>query len=235
MHFERSLENGVLSRCNRGAGLFTFRTLSFDCHMIHRIIYWMLLLPFSLVFRCVFPFRVRGIENLPRQGGYILAGNHTGWLDSLIIATACPQPITFIAKKRFFSWRPLGWIMKITRQIPWERGGWSDTMTASVSRLQNGGVVCVFPEGRVTYDGQLGRFRRGVRDLQKSSEALVVPFCIHGGFEAWSCNQKYPTRRPIWIEFGTPDNHVDPKEMQANILQMKRDLEHLEDLDSKRE
>ena len=196
--------------------------------MFHRLIYWILLFPFAIVFRCLFPFRVRGIENIPRQGGVILAGNHTGWLDSVIIAVACPRPVTFIAKKRFFGWVPLGWLMKATRQIPWEPGSWPKTMATGVARLHEDGVVCIFPEGRVTYTGEMGRFRRGVIQLQESSGSPLVPFCIHGGFEAWSCDRKYPRRRPICIEFATAEKQVKLEQLGHKVAGMKRQLETLD-------
>jgi 1-acyl-sn-glycerol-3-phosphate acyltransferase len=87
--------------------------------------------------------------------------------------------------------------------------GIAKVLDVAVKKLNQAQVICIFPEGRLTTDGSINPFNKGVAYIHKKSHAPLVPFAIHGGFEAWAYNKPFPTFRPITIEFSAPFHDLD--------------------------
>ncbi len=153
-----------------------------------------------------FDFEVRGAE-IPRamQGPYILAGNHQGMLDTPMVMAAIRQPFRFLMAQQVFGWGWIGKMVGYANIIPLVPGREKSILLGLVGRLNHGERLCIFPEGKLTEDGNLGEFRDGVAFLQARTGVPIIPFAIDGGFEAWPIGQKHPgTRRRVIIRFGQP-------------------------------
>ena len=155
--------------------------------------------------KACFAFEVQGLEHLKQiPGAVILAGNHTGLLDSLIILAAFNQPFRFLMDERVFGWGFIGKLVRYGNILPLNPGKPKDGMRAAIQSLQTGTSICIFPEGKLSVNGQLGKFQEGVAFLQEKSGATILPFVICGGFEAWPYGQRFPRFHPIQLVFGEP-------------------------------
>lgn len=186
------------------------------------------------IFKIFFPIQVEGREYISDKGKIILAGNHTGWVDTLILQGACKRPIWYVTGPTAFEMPLVRKLVKMCNVIPLQYGKGIFALDAAVNKLNGSEVVCIFPEGRLTEDGKLQKFHRGVAYLHKASKAPIIPFVIQGGFEAWAYNKPFPKFRKIVIQFGQPINMVEENdkivvdELKSRVQFIKDSLERRE-------
>lgn len=124
---------------------------------------------FPLLKGC-FRFEIQGLEHLQTsQGAVILAGNHTGLLDGAMILSAMDRPFSFLMTEEVFGWGLLGKLMLFLNIIPIYKNQARQALKQTVRRLNEGQSICIFPEGCLTLDGQLGPLHLGVGYLQEQS------------------------------------------------------------------
>lgn len=124
--------------------------------------------------------RVIGTENVPMSGPLIVACNHLSYLDPPIMGCLCPRRISYMAKKELFEMPVLGPMIRALGAYPVDRHG--SAMAAirrSLSVLQAGGAVGIFPEGTRNRDGTVAP-QTGVALLASLANAPVVPACVVG-------------------------------------------------------
>ncbi|UYO75282.1 acyl-[ACP]--phospholipid O-acyltransferase [Halomonas qinghailakensis] len=171
---------------------------------------------------------VHGLENLPAQGGVLLLGNHISWVDWAMVQIASPRPVRFVMLKDIYQRWYLRWFFKALGCIPIERGAGADNALAAVAeQLNSGEVVCLFPEGAISRNGQLGELRRGYERACKlaNPEVRIVPFYLRGlwgsQFSRSSSKLKElrnaPLHRSVVVAFGKPL----PKDTPADVLKRR--------------
>jgi 1-acyl-sn-glycerol-3-phosphate acyltransferase len=131
-------------------------------------------------------FRVEGMENLP-PGGVVLVVNHQSIVDIPMLLSAFPRPVRFLAKRELGEIPLLGKAMAAAGNLFIDREDPRDAvrMIREVgTRLREGWIVVVFPEGTRSMDGSIGEFRPGAFYLARKSGAPVVPVYIDGGHRA---------------------------------------------------
>jgi len=130
--------------------------------------------------------RVEGMENLP-PGGAILVANHQSAVDIPMLLAAFPRPVHFLAKQELGEVPLLGKAMAAAGNLFIDRDDPRDVvriLRETGERVNNGGLVVVFPEGTRSVDGSVGEFRPGAFYLAQKSGAPVVPVYIDGGYRA---------------------------------------------------
>jgi len=124
--------------------------------------------------------RVEGSEHVPKQGGCVLASNHTMGPDYILLALAPGRQIYYMAKAEAFQIHP--WITKIILQagvFPIKRGeGDSNALVGAVGLAKTGHMVGMFPEGTRSRTGQLQRGRSGVIRIAMEAQVPVVPVVV---------------------------------------------------------
>ena len=96
-------------------------------------------------------------------------------------------------------------IIKYIRVIPIDPGmHFVEAMQASSYVLKNNKIVCIFPEGERTIDGEIKEFKKGVGILAKELNVSLVPVYITGSYESWPRTKRFPKPHPIKITFGKP-------------------------------
>ncbi|MGD9581709.1 MAG: AMP-binding protein, partial [Vampirovibrionia bacterium] len=200
--------------------------LVFNKNMVHFV-----LRPVAVLLLKVFcRIEVEGQNNLPEDGAYILAGNHTGLIDSIIVSVACKRPVNFIMTNEVFSWPIAGSIVGLFNVIPVFPKKGIQAINKGVELLRKGKVLAIFPEGRCTEDGNLNKFHRGVARMHRLTEAPIVPFAIYGGFEAWPI-AGIPKPHKVKIILGKPQVYTGLKEneiiesLQDKVRYMKTSLD----------
>ena len=128
-----------------------------------------------------YKLQVLGFENLAEDGkGMLLLGNHISWLDWAIIQMACPRHVHFVMHKAIYERWYLKWFLDLYGVIPIS-GGMSRTALGKVTDLLNEGkVVCLFPEGHISHTGQLSEFKKGFERACDGANGVIVPFYLRG-------------------------------------------------------
>jgi 1-acyl-sn-glycerol-3-phosphate acyltransferase len=154
--------------------------------------------------RILFGLRTRGRSNVPRKGGVILAVNHQGNLDPVVVGCGLTRPVHFMGKTALFRGF-LGVLVRRLNSFPIRRGGADrGAVKEFIRRVQEGFPVMLFPEGTRTHDGMLGRIMPGVGGIAVRAGAPVVPTYIDGSFDAWPRHRKLPRLAQLSITFGRP-------------------------------
>lgn len=149
---------------------------------------------------------ISGLSNVPRQGPYLLAGNHASHLDPPFLGAPLPEHIAFFARKTL--WKPgfASWWLDNVEAIPVDRDGGSDVkaMKRVFSALNEGRVVILFPEGTRSPDGKLQSAKAGVGMLACRSGVPVVPARLFGTFEAFGRDGAVHFNSPVSISYAKP-------------------------------
>jgi 1-acyl-sn-glycerol-3-phosphate acyltransferase len=158
--------------------------------------------------RLIYRPRARGIENIPRTGGVILAANHLSFVDSLFMPLACPRPVVFLGKADYFeSWRTR-WFFRAVSVIPVRRQGGAAgeaAILAGIEALKEGRAVGIYPEGTRSPDGRLYRGKTGVARMALEARVPVIPVSIRGTREIMPVDAKVPRMSgKVLVEFGKP-------------------------------
>lgn len=194
--------------------------------------YFLLKVTLGRLFLLLFKYRVEGAENIPPKGNVILAGNHTGYLDPFIIQMATHRPLWFVTGPFAFKIPFIKRFLKYFNVLPLKFGKGLETIESARQKLNAKEAVIIFPEGKLTLDGRLCKFNRGVGLMAKSTQTPIVPFAIKGGFEAWGTHRLLPRLfNEIVIQFGQPISDLEgdekeiTRELQTRVNFMKKSLE----------
>ncbi len=150
------------------------------------------------------PVRVHGADQVPAEGGVILAANHVGVLDGPLLAAFAPRPVHALTKQEMFT-GPLGGFLRLAGQIPLDRFHPDPAAVRSCLRVvRDGGVVGIFPEG-TRGSGLLERFHHGAAYLALVTGAPVVPVTMIGTRPPGGGTNALPARgEPMDLVLGTP-------------------------------
>jgi len=155
---------------------------------------------------------VNGLKNIPSQGGVLLLGNHTSWIDWAVLHLAVPRPVRFVMSRRYYSRWYLRWFLDLYRVIPISSAASSKALRKVTEALQNGECVALFPEGAISRNGQLSHFRRGYSIPATQANCPIVPFYLRGLWGSrWSAVSQHFRRnsngalaRDVNLCFGPP-------------------------------
>ena len=138
-----------------------------------------------LLVHTIYRMRTRGMENLPEEGAAVLVSNHVSFVDALVIAAACRRPIRFVMDHSYFRMPVLNFFCRTVRAIPIasrkeDPKVVEQAFDAVARALEEGSLVCIFPEGRLTPNGDLGPFRPGIERVVERTPVPVVPMALRG-------------------------------------------------------
>jgi len=161
----------------------------------------------AALFRSVYRLRVEGLQHVPSHGPLILVANHCSFFDAFILAVALPyrtsQQVFYLGFEWFFRHPLLARWGRGVRVIPVDMDTYLvRALQASAVVLQQGRILCVFPEGERSVDGRVRPFRKGVGILVKELKVPVLPAYISGSFETWPRGQSLPRIHRIGVRFG---------------------------------
>jgi 1-acyl-sn-glycerol-3-phosphate acyltransferase len=138
-----------------------------------------------IVSQLLYRLSVKGLANVPKTGAAVLVCNHVSFIDWLIIGAAVKRPVRFVMDHSFFKGRFLKTIMTQAKVIPIasmkENPATLESAFSKVrAELEAGELVCIFPEGRITSDGELSPLRPGLLRILNETPVLVVPMGLNG-------------------------------------------------------
>jgi len=143
--------------------------------------------------RGLYRLRLHGIEaNVPDEGAALIVCNHVSYMDALILSATIPRPVRFVMYYKIFNIPVMRWIFRTAKAIP-IAGAREDPalMQAAFDEvdkaLADGELVCIFPEGALTRDGEMGAFKSGVEKILERRPVPVVPMALRGMWASmWS-------------------------------------------------
>ncbi|MBA3255691.1 MAG: 1-acyl-sn-glycerol-3-phosphate acyltransferase [Pyrinomonadaceae bacterium] len=156
---------------------------------------------FRLIGHTFWDLKLRGIQNIPQNGGLIIASNHQSYLDPFAISVPIKRPIRFLAWNEVLNWPFVGKVMRVLGAWPLQVEG-SDPAAIRRSHqwLREGGAVMIFPEGgRGQPDGSMVRFKAGAVRIALEARVPILPVTIRGANRAWPRGRLIPGRGKIEI------------------------------------
>ncbi len=158
------------------------------------------------ILRLFFHPRADGLENIPKDGGVILAPNHLSFADDLLVPLVLrSRRATILAKSDYWAHWYTRWFFEWAGCVPVQRTGGSASraaIDAAVKALGEGRTVMLFPEGTRSPDGRLYRGKTGVARIALEAGVPVVPVGVIGTFELWPYTNRIPRSGSVMIRFG---------------------------------
>ena len=187
----------------------------------------LLLLP---ILKTGYRFHVNGLKNLPQSGGVLLLGNHISWIDWLVLQAASPRAIKFVMYRPIYNKWYLTWFLRIFKVIPIGGGASKESIQTIRSYLENGEVVALFPEGHISYNGQINEFQKGFEHVLDGLENITtVPFYLRGLWGSsfsradshYKILSKKRGKREVLVAFGKPiSGFIDAVAMKQKVVEL---------------
>ncbi|MZR63095.1 MFS transporter [Alcanivorax sp. DP30] len=143
-----------------------------------RLLVWMLT-------HTMYRVKHEGMDNIPDDGPCVLVCNHVSYVDALLLAGAIRRPVRFVMFKPIYDMPLLNYIFRTGKTIPID----SKTRNPEIyerafvrieEELAAGEVVCIFPEGKLTGDGEVDEFKAGIEKIIATTPVPVIPMALSG-------------------------------------------------------
>lgn len=189
-----------------------------------------------LLIHFIYRLDKRGLEHIPDEGPALLVCNHVGYVDALVISAACRRPIRFIMEAGIFRIPVLSAIFRGMKAIPVASAKedpetYRRAFETVAAELRDGNLVCIFPEGRLTADGELGEFRPGMMRILNETPVPVVPIALSGLWDSMFSRKETSiwrrSPRGIWpkiaLRVGLPVEPAaaSPEGLRAHVLALR--------------
>jgi acyl-[acyl-carrier-protein]-phospholipid O-acyltransferase/long-chain-fatty-acid--[acyl-carrier-protein] ligase len=181
-----------------------------------------------LFLKCFYRIRLKGLENLPDQGGVLLIANHVAYVDVLIVGVLSPRPVRFLSWEGFERQRIMRFLTRTMGTIPVAESKAKDAIQRSADALKAGEVVCIFPEGSLTRNGGILPLRKGYELIARRAECPILPlaidgmwgslFSFSGGKFFWKMPKHFP--RPVSVVIGQPYPAAEHAKTRLRLLEL---------------
>jgi 1-acyl-sn-glycerol-3-phosphate acyltransferase len=178
--------------------------------------------------RFIYNPKYYGFERIPETGPAVLIANHVSYVDGLVIFAGLKRPVHYVIDKSIYELPGVNYFMRLNGSIPIapKREVVEAALDQISEYLKQGELVCIFPEGRLTYTGSLGRFKPGIEFIIKRDPVPVYPIALNG---LWGSvfSRKYLRSRFRWFprSFRRRDiraicgEPIQPDDVNVNRLQ----------------
>ena len=170
-------------------------------------------------------------EYVPQEGGALLIPNHVSFIDGLLVLASLDRPVRFIVDKYYFEHRLFHGLARVMGAIPISSTGTPREILKALRdagrHLDDGDLVCIFPEGQITRTGGLLPFRQGFERIVKGREVPIIPvhldrvwgsiFSFIGGKFLTKLPERIPY--PVTVSYGAPLPSTTPAHDVRRIIQ----------------
>ena len=174
----------------------------------------------TLFMKCFYRVEYIGINNIPKNGPFILAGNHKSNLDCLLLISSTKRTIRFMAKKELMD--KAGWFFRQFGIIPVNRKTKNkEALEEAYKVINDDGIVGIFPEGTFNKSPYVVLpFKYGCVKMASVTNSLIVPFAIKNDYKLF--------KRSVKIIFGKA-YHLEKKDdlKKENICLMNKVIDLL--------
>lgn len=169
-----------------------------------------------LLVRTLYRLRLRGIDHIPDEGAALIVCNHVSYMDALILSASIPRPVRFVMYYRIFNIPVMSWIFRTAKAIPIAGAKEDPAMMQRAfdevdAALADGQLVCIFPEGALTKNGDIAPFKSGVEKILERRPVPVIPMALRNMWGSmWS-------RRNASAESGRLGRMRVPRRLRAHV------------------
>lgn len=182
----------------------------------------------------------KGLDNIPETGPVVLVCNHVSFIDPMIIAGAVRRPVRFVMDRKIYHSRGLHWFFKTAQTIPIcpkaeDAQVFEDSFKLIKEVLDAGEVLCIFPEGKLTRDGNINVFKSGISRIIEESPVPVIPMALqglwgsffshHGGKILQRNSKRFWSKVNISAEAPIPAEQVKPDLLEEKVRLMRGEFE----------
>lgn len=164
--------------------------------------------------------QVEGLENLPKENGFVLTPNHQGLFDALVFLSTCPKPFTIVIKKEASNIILLKQVIAALKAHPIDRDDLRQSMQVikeSAEDIKEGRGVLIFPEGTRSKQGNIiGEFKGGSFKCATKMEAPIVPCALVDSFKPFDENSIKPVT--VKVAYLEPLYYEEYKEMKTTEI-----------------
>jgi 1-acyl-sn-glycerol-3-phosphate acyltransferase len=171
----------------------------------------------------VYKPRYIGFEHIPKTGPAIIICNHVTYVDGPLIDAGCGRRVRYLIDQDIYNLPVVHYLMSLNRCIPiaYNRKAVEKAFDEISEALKADEVVCLFPEGSLTFTGSLGRFRPGIEFIIKRDPVPVVPMALSGMWGSVFSRKYRKSRFRLWprqvtLVCGEP---IPPEKVTVNYLQ----------------
>lgn len=148
----------------------------------------------------LYRLKVVNEEAIPKEGPAILVGNHVSFIDWLVVLGGVHRPVRFVMWHSYYNLPLVGYLFRDAGAIPIASGKTHPEILAAAydsidQSLAQGRLVCIFPEGQLTENGEIGEFRKGVETILERRSVPIVPFALSG---LWDSLFSRRPNRTLW-------------------------------------
>jgi len=180
-------------------GLFS-RAFYRLCHFTGRVI-----------LRVFFGFDVTGLENIPAEGGVLLASNHRSHADPVLVGLVIKRPLHFMAKKELFRNRLFGWFIRSLHAFPMSRSvADRSSLQRAVALLKSGRALLMFPEGTRSLTDDFLPPKPGIGLISVKSGVPIVPTYVHDSWKILEPGSAVVKVHKLHMSFGRP---IEPPQL----------------------
>jgi 1-acyl-sn-glycerol-3-phosphate acyltransferase len=138
-----------------------------------------------LLSHTMYRVKAQGLEHIPEEGPAVLVANHVSYVDALLIGGAVRRAVRFVMYKGIYQLPLANWLFKAAKTIPicgkqQDEAMYEAAFAAIRRELAEGNLVCIFPEGRLTKDGEIDVFRTGIERIIAETPVPVIPMALQG-------------------------------------------------------
>ena len=182
----------VLAVLNAAVAIYIYGLLP---EFLMRFLAWIVI---SLLYRV----RPQGIENIPDEGPAVIVCNHVSFMDPVILGGSVRRPLRFVMWYKIFDIPFLNFFFRHAKAIPIASAKedlqlMNDAFDKVDAELAAGNLVCIFPEGGITSDGKIQRFRPGIEKIIARRPVPVVPVALGRLWGSWFSRNKSGGLRKI--------------------------------------
>lgn len=180
-----------------------------------------------IIIKCFYKTEFIGFEKIPATGPVLLIANHVSYVDGVMIQAACKRPVRFMIDQYIYNAPVVNYFMRYNRAIPIlpKKESVEEALDIISQGLESGDVIGIFPEGQLTYTGNLGRFKPGIEWIIERDPVPVYPIAINGLWNSMF-SRKYRKSPFRWFPKGFRGkvtllcgDVIHPGEVRVNHLQ----------------
>jgi hypothetical protein len=165
----------LVALLNLGVAVFIFGKAP---EFLFRMLGWLLV-------HSIYRVRKQDLSHIPTEGPAMLVSNHVSFADAVIVHAVCPRHLRFVMDAHFYTLPVLNWLFRAVGAIPVtdpriDRDMVRRSYDLIAEALEKGDVVCIFPEGGITRDGEIGKFKNGIEKIVRRTPVPVVPIALRG-------------------------------------------------------
>lgn len=168
----------------------------------------------------IFRLKIIGSENIPKTGSFVIVANHSSLLDGFVLISSVKPKVTFMSAAYLFKIPLVGNILRRVGAIPVQgKGSDIKLIKEAMKVLQTGGVLGIFPEGRIVNEKDGFSAKAGAAYLAAKADVPIIPMAIKGADKVLPAGAKFPKLNKIEVKIGKPISCSKKIKLNKKILE----------------